>query len=389
MPRSRKKELEEILDDITEDSNSSIDDSIVTGNKGDWSEAYVFLKLLSDGIMYVADGSLNRLAGLYYPIIKVIRSEAGRGLEYLTKGSIIEVIDAKSGASLLTIPKAELKSWAETLLGKIRTGKGRAFAIPDMSKNLASLGVKTLKAQSLDKSDITIVVHDYQTGQDPILGFSIKSMLGNPSTLLNPGNTTNVMYEIVGREVTLSDVDRINEVNTRKKIKDRVGKLSDLGLCLRYLDMQSKMFKLNLTVIDSRMPEIVARTLLLFHQEGLSCISDIINRLSELNPLEFDFSQSHSFYDYKIKNLLTDVALGMTPSKVWSGQYDATGGYIVVTKDGDVVCIPFYNRNEFQQYLVNNSRLDSGGTDRYDYGYAYWEGARPIMKLNLQVRFNG
>lgn len=33
----------------------------LSGNKGEWSEIYIFLKLMSDGKVYAADRNMNRL----------------------------------------------------------------------------------------------------------------------------------------------------------------------------------------------------------------------------------------------------------------------------------------------------------------------------------------
>ena len=46
---------------------------MLTGNKGEWSEIYVLLRLLADGKIYAADSELNKLDGVYFPIIKIIR----------------------------------------------------------------------------------------------------------------------------------------------------------------------------------------------------------------------------------------------------------------------------------------------------------------------------
>ena len=45
----------------------------LSGNKGEWSELYVLLKLLSTGELYAADESLERIKDVYYPILKIIR----------------------------------------------------------------------------------------------------------------------------------------------------------------------------------------------------------------------------------------------------------------------------------------------------------------------------
>lgn len=65
---------------------------------------------------------------------------------------------------------------------------------------------------------------------------------------------------------------------------------------------------------------------------------DLLSIIEKQNPLHFDASNYHQFYAYKIKRFLTDVALGMMPSKVWTGQYNTTGGYLIVKQDGTVLC---------------------------------------------------
>ena len=41
---------------------------MLTGNKGEWSEIYVFLKLLADGKLYSADENLEIIENIYYEI---------------------------------------------------------------------------------------------------------------------------------------------------------------------------------------------------------------------------------------------------------------------------------------------------------------------------------
>ena len=89
-----------------------------------------------------------------------------------------------------------------------------------------------------------------------------------------------------------------------------------------------------------------------------------------------------------MKRFLTDVALGMMPSKVWSGQYDATGGYLIVKEDGDVLCYHIYNRNQFEDYLFENTKLETASSSRHEFGHIYVSGSDKYFKLNLQIRFN-
>lgn len=140
-------------------------------------------------------------------------------------------------------------------------------------------------------------------------------------------------------------------------------------------------------LIDSLLPEITSNILIQFFSSKLSNIKDLTEKLREKNPIGYDLSFQHNFYEYKIKHLLTDIALGLMPAKVWTGKYDATGGYLVVKGDGDILAYHIYNRNEFEDYLFNNTKLETASTSRHGFGTIYEEDDKQLIKLNLQIRF--
>lgn len=105
------------------------------------------------------------------------------------------------------------------------------------------------------------------------------------------------------------------------------------------------------------------------------------------NPLAIDSEDAETFYTYKIKELLTNIALGLVPSRKWSGTYDATGGYIIVKEGGDVLCYHIYNRNEFREYLFRNTKLDTPSKTRHGFGIVVDTAEGQVIKLNLQIRF--
>lgn len=356
---------------------------MITGNKGEWSEIYALFKLLGDKKLSAGDADLNKIENLFYPIIKIIRNETGGDYEYEISSDLVVV---SGGNKELRIPVKLFSEEAVKLLSAIKCSKG-VFSIADTEAFMNSVNCGTLKAKSTSKSDIRIVVHDQRINQSTELGFSIKSQLGGDSTLLNAGRTTNFVYQINGFKGSALDIERINAIDTRSKIKDRIEEIKRLGGSLRFDSLEQDIFKNNLVLIDSLLPNILAEVIKQFFSSNLSAISALTQEISYHNPIGYDTQFSHSFYGYKIKRFLTDVALGMMPSKVWGGLYDATGGYLVVKEDGDILCYHIYNRNQFEDYLFYNTKLETASSTRHDFGKVFSEGENLYFKLNLQIRF--
>ena len=219
------------------------------------------------------------------------------------------------------------------------------------------------------------------------LGFSIKSQLGGASTLLNAGKTTNFDYKIENLNLTTKQIAEINAIDTRSKIKDKIEQISILKGKLLFYKVESSVFENNLVLIDSALPKIISEMLLLFFSSNLSKISDLVAEIAKKNPLGYNLENNHPFYSYKIKRFLTDIALGMMPATVWTGELDATGGYLVVKEDGEILCYHIYNRNEFENYLYANTKLETASSTRHRFGVVEVNNGQQIFKLNLQIRF--
>lgn len=357
---------------------------MITGNKGEWSEVYTLFKLLGDKQLFLGNKEIEKLEGVVYPILHILRTENKSDFEYSIKDEIILISGEEE---VLKIKISEFKEKADFLLKKIKENKKRTFSIPQIEEFMHSINCISLKAGSTSKTDITIVVHDQRTNQQPTLGFSIKSQLGSPSTLLNAGKTTNFIFKISKTTLSELEIEEINSISSRSKIMDRINAVSKLNGQFDFLKTEKQIFSNNLILIDSRLPEILSQIVFDFYSSKKSSIIDLVEEIKTKNPLKFDISSEHSFYEYKIKRFLTDVALGMMPSKVWTGQYDTTGGYLIVKENGDVLCYHIYNRNEFENYLFNNTKLDTASSKRHGFGSIYKENGELYFKLNLQIRF--
>jgi len=149
---------------------------MLTGNKGEWSEIYVFLKLLADGRLNAADANLNAIPNVYYPIIKILRQENTFNREYRINWNI-SIFDGENN-EILNLSIADFVNRSQQLFNELRNAEGKSFTFEDIETFLNSIDIHSLTALKTDKSDIKVVVHDLNTGMHPKLGFSIKSMLG-------------------------------------------------------------------------------------------------------------------------------------------------------------------------------------------------------------------
>ena len=356
-----------------------------TGNKGEWSELYALLRLLADGKLYAADAETNKIATMYYDILEAIRKQTNGGWTY-KRGGEIKVINAETEEVVVSIPIADFKEQADTLLYAIKDTRrdSATFEVPEAWKFAEKIKCNTIKAPSTDKSDITLVVHDIRTGMNPLLRFSIKSQLGSPSTLLNPSAATNFLYRIVGHK--LSDVEKAKFISFRK-FKERFQYLKSLGRSIEFKTIRSSVFAFNMQLVDTQLPIIMSELLKEFYFGNAVKIHELTKLIEDKNTFGFTGEEKKVFYSYKVKELLTNIALGMVPATRWAGKYDATGGYIIVKEDGDVLCYHIYNRNEFREYLFTHTKLDTPSTSRYKFGFIFDEADGQYIDLNLQIRF--
>jgi len=375
----------------------------IKGNKGEWSEIYAFLRLLADGKLFAADEKLNRLRNTYFPIIEIVREDT-RGMRYVyrhnTEAADVEIF--LNGKQIMKIPATDFDIEAKRLLNFIKNGKGSSLCFPKTEAFLKDIHVEKLKAPSLDKSDINIRIHDTQTGYESVVGFSIKSTLGGQSTLLNASMATNFIYRIRGLEggmaseirsldsysaveyaVDQNTMSKINSINTRRKFKDRIKTITNNGGELIFDSMENDTFSENLMMIDGHMPQIVATMLVGYYTEKATTCIELSEYVGKIDPL----NRRRKNYEHNIREMLGAVALGMKPTTEWDGKDEASGGYIIVNPDGDVLAYHIHNRDAFKGYLLNNTKFDSPSGKRYGHCDLYEEEGELLVKLNLQIRF--
>lgn len=231
---------------------------MLKGNKGEWGELYAFSYLLASGKLYSADKDLNAMESIYFPILKIIREETkGEIFNYYT-GDMIKIFLGDKFVKELN--KEDFEHIVSVLKEKIPDGT-RAFEIEEVNEFFESIYCFKLKAASNQKQDITVQIHDINTGISPICGFSIKSYLGSNPTLINPGVNTNFVFKITNCDDNI--MDNVNNITTRTKIIDKMKYLNENNcdfIVSEYLE--SKQFEENLCFIDTIMPKFISFAIL-------------------------------------------------------------------------------------------------------------------------------
>lgn len=357
-------------------------------NKGEWSELYAFIRLIKEGRIYAADEAVNKIDDVYFPILKIIREEIRDNVLSYEPGESVKIYQNDKLIDEVTIDFIEES--ANALFKKIFEGgssKG-AFTIPEIDEFLKKMKVTKIKAPSLEKVDMTMQIHDINTGFSPIVGFSVKSDVGSPPTLINAAKNTRIKYKVKGlTDQDIEEINAIDKIHSREYIKARMSLLFNRATKIEFDCIKDETFEDNLVMLDSLLPSVFGELVLLHYKLIEKAAYDcelLVDILSGLNPLKY---RRKNVYRYKFKKMITAAALGMTAGKEWDGYETATGGYIIIKKNGDVLCFHLYNRDYFEEYLMKNTQFDRPSASKCDYGYLYKENEECYIDLNVQIRF--
>lgn len=376
-------------------------------NIGEWSEMYIFFKLMSDRKVYVADKDMNRLKDVFLNIISIIREEnKGKEYRYFT-GDVVKI--TLNGEEVATVDSARFTDNAKKVWDMIISKKDTTFSDQEVIDFLSSIFIQNISSPAQKKSeffggtaDIVLDTMDYRSGVNQIMGFSCKSDIDAAATLFNAsGDNTNFEYEIVGNfddekmkafngmfhEVTKKGVTKY-EVATG----DRMRYLKDCGVGLRFVNPVKDVARQNLVRCGGiEMPKILGGMLKYYYFEcGAASVGveDAIKYLADTDYVGYGFDDLYDTYRVKIANLLYAMFTGLRFSKPWSGRSDVSGGYIVVKRDGDVVAFHSCIADEFKDFLIDKLKFEGPSCSRHKYMEIYKkDDGKYYLKLALQFRF--
>lgn len=359
------------------------------GNKGEWSEPYVLIKLLVDGKLVQGERDLSDSIEEPYKVIAVSRDEKVGDIiiEKLYSRGVSKVNIFNNGVLIREMSIDDLALGLKSLFEEISQMSGASALSENLKSILVKANVETIKADSKQKADIDVTIRDPYTVADHKLGFSIKSQLGSPSTLINSSkNNTNLRYRLSG-SISEEQIAFVNQINSQSKVRERLSFLNEIGVDLVYDTALGEVYEGNLMLIDRDLAPILSECLVMHYSGFSSSLQEIADELDLRNPLDYPLRESVSYYSFKLKRYLSESALGMMPAKEWTGKHHATGGYIIVKKDGELVSYHLLRKNLFEDYLLFNTKFETPSTSRHNFGEIYKIDDNYFINLNLQIRF--
>ena len=421
-----EKELNQVL--ISPDACQKRESMSMSGNIGEWSEIYLFYRILSDGKIRSAkpddSGNLQTSRDSYLPVIKILREDDEFPIEYYTANDInglkaLKVYYKGFTEPLLERTANDYTEKANDLLRKLRdSAEGRSspgvlkeinpktkrpkrgtYVIPDHKKFLNDIFITKLKSPSKAISDsfggitdITMEIIRQDNLRAPV-AFSVKSSIGKPAALLNSSGATNAIFRLENCSDDLKNT--VNDINTDSYIVDRVKYLlnqNDINIVFDHFS--SPTFESNLRLIADREPEVLGYSVLYSYGKSVSGkssnrkVTDVLKSLEKYDPLKIGNNKKR-YYEKRLKDLLFEKACGMEIDDPWDGDTKIGGGYLFVSQSGEITAFYASDQDVYKNWLLNNTKFDTPSTDRQDVGIVTFDknDGNYYFALNVFIKF--
>lgn len=359
-----------------------------TYNRGEWAELYVLAKVLCDQAITAQVQENHAEETSSSKMLKVLQISRGFGdvaERYSVSGNNILCLHTS-----MTTGRDQICSLVKPLLDQIKTSKGNSFSLSVGEELMQLLGISRLKHGSNEKSDIYVSVEDPLTGTTGMQGYTIKALLGSKPTLFNASEPTNFTYRIDPMP-SQGEIDRYNSVNSNgKKVFGPRRIVSDLlmngyGLAFTHVDHR---FRENLELLDTEMPTLIGDLILTYYAYEAGTDPSVLGNVEALvnaNPRQK--SNPRTVYKKKVQDFLEAAAYGMVPTESYDGTRSASGGLLLVEKNGDLKCFRLDDKDRSRDYLFKHTAFETASRSKHGFGAIEVADGVAYLKLNLQIRY--
>ncbi len=351
--------------------------------KKEWSEIYNFFRLLADGQVSMGTSKAQPDETNIRPIALIRREEHDGSRNYYIEQ---EQIRLESETINKNIPREDFGIVADLILQAIKSSPTDDVASPDgVEEFLDELSILDLEAHTEDRTDFSIA---FWHADVPVSGFTVRSRIGQMNPLLDGGRTANLKLEQSGVKFANPTVNKINALpESPTEVAERMMMIERLGGILKYADVADRVFRCNLQMIDLHFPRLLSEMIRTMHLDGIARVSELTELMKNVNPLKIkdELINKHGYYEFKMKQFLMALALGMRPAKIYRGTDSAVEGMLLVDGNGQVMCYHKSEREVFENFLFLNSRFEKGPVEKDKYGFLERENNVYYFKLNAKI----
>ena len=350
--------------------------------KREWGELYAFFRLLADGQVNAGTPDAKKNEELSWPVAMVQREEHDGTRQYIVEEENIHIVGENIDK---LVPREDFATVAGLVLDAVKASRENDVTSPEgVEEFLDEVAIFYLEAKTEDRTDFHVAFYHKDT---PLVGFCVRSRLSAMFPLLDGGRTANFKFEQTGVKFATPTVNKINGFGEEDDVVGRMLMIERLGGNLKFNDASDKIFRSNLHMIDLHFPRVLGEMCRAMQLEGITKVSELTEHIKQLNPLKIkdELITKHRYYEYKMKQFLMALALGMRPAKMFNGTDSAVAGFLMVDGQGEVLCYQKADRDTFADFLYYNTRLEKGPTAKDKYGYLERENGVYYFKLNLKI----
>ncbi|MCG4736747.1 HpaII family restriction endonuclease, partial [Bacteroides intestinalis] len=349
-----------------------------------------------DGKVSLGTPQVRKDEAKCWPIAMVQREEHDGTRRYYIEQENIRIVSGtveKTGTFTVAdkeeqnIPREDFGGAAELILELLKTTAGSdTIEVPEgLEGFLDAINIYDLEAKTEDRTDFSVA---FWHAEAPLTGFNVRCRLSSMNPLLDGGRTANLKLEQSGIKFATPTVNKVNALpESPTEVTERMLMIERLGGVLKYSDVADRVFRCNLLMIDLHFPRMLAEMVRMMHLDGISRVSELTERIKEINPLKIkdELINKHGFYEFKMKQFLLALALGMRPAKIYNGTDSAVEGILLVNAEGEVLCYHQSERQVFADFLYQNTRFEKGSVDKDKYGFLEKENGVYYFRLNVKI----
>ena len=280
------------------------------------------------------------------------------------------------------VAREDFSAVAELILSAVKASRENDVMSPDgVEEFLDEVAIFDLEAKTDDRTDFYVA---FYSADAPLTGFCVRSRLSSMFPLLDGGRTANLKFEQTGIKFATPTVNKINAFGEEDDVAGRMLMIERLGGVSKYTAWADKVFRSNLSMIDLHFPRMLGEMLRIMHLDGITRVSELTEVMKQVNPLKIkeELITKHHYYEYKMKQFLLALALGMRPAKLFTGVDSAVSGFLLVDGSGEILCYQKAKRLCFQEIQDRNCKNSISNF------YSVWQGGDPIDILTTLFRLS-